>query len=348
MVRFLCLALALAFSGPAAAQDWATRSVCTVDEAAVWPEAFAPEGLAALERDAGAYSNGTGRFWRVTAPGGGISHLWGTFHSSDRLILDLPDAVKDSIAQARVVALEIDPVMEDRRQVEMAVFGEDRFRQPGDLLDIEALGLPAEVVEWVRSRADGLGLTREGVDYLTLGGLAEMVLSDPCEDFAAGVVPTQDGYIQTLALIANVPVLGLEPVDAFVDFLNRPENAETATSIVATLAGVLEPRADSKERATAFSLYLRGRIGLMRAWDAAFQRRTLGDRAQEHLTRADGYLLEARNRRFRDVARPELLRGGVFMAVGSFHLSGETGLVDLLRAEGFDVTRIALPGEALE
>jgi uncharacterized protein YbaP (TraB family) len=42
----------------------------------------------------------------------------------------------------------------------------------------------------------------------------------------------------------------------------------------------------------------------------------------------------------RDAAGPLLDEGGVFIAVGALHLSGEKGLVALLREAGYTVTPV--------
>ncbi|MEO0360536.1 MAG: TraB/GumN family protein, partial [Pseudomonadota bacterium] len=39
-------------------------------------------------------------------------------------------------------------------------------------------------------------------------------------------------------------------------------------------------------------------------------------------------------------AAEELAKGGVFIAVGALHLPTEDGLVELLRADGYEVTRV--------
>ncbi len=41
-----------------------------------------------------------------------------------------------------------------------------------------------------------------------------------------------------------------------------------------------------------------------------------------------------------DRAAPLLKGGGAFMAVGALHLPGREGLVELLRQQGFTVTRV--------
>ena len=48
----------------------------------------------------------------------------------------------------------------------------------------------------------------------------------------------------------------------------------------------------------------------------------------------------ARNRRMADRAAPLFDQGGTLVAVGALHLSGEHGLVELLRARGYRVEPI--------
>ena len=50
-------------------------------------------------------------------------------------------------------------------------------------------------------------------------------------------------------------------------------------------------------------------------------------------------LIDERNLRMRDRLLPILEKGDAFVAVGAMHLSGETGLVELLRQSGYTVTR---------
>lgn len=347
-MRRTLIALALAaFPGLAAAQGWATREVCTVDAPALDPTVFDPPGLAALEAVARTLPNGTGRLWRITAANGAVSHLWGTFHSSDRLVIDLPDAVRDLVSQARVVALETDFVAPTRAAYDAQVQREAWYLVDPEPFDTGSTGLPAQVIENIRARTAGLGWGRDAPDYLTLGGIGELILSDPCEDFSAGIIPNQDDLIQTLGVIAGARIVALEPADAFLDFMNDPRNRDTALSILTVYGAYLHQNTSNRARAASFALYLEGRTGLSRAWDGADLARLLGPGAAAlHLTRADAYLLDQRNLTFLGSARPHLDDGGVFIAIGSFHLSGDRGMVALLRAEGYDVARIPLPGES--
>ena len=51
-------------------------------------------------------------------------------------------------------------------------------------------------------------------------------------------------------------------------------------------------------------------------------------------------LVGARNRAWMGPLQAELSRGGAFVAVGALHLPGADGLVALLRARGWTVTRL--------
>jgi len=50
-------------------------------------------------------------------------------------------------------------------------------------------------------------------------------------------------------------------------------------------------------------------------------------------------MVVSRNRTMAEEAAPHFDAGGAFVAVGALHLPGEDGLVELLRARGFAVTR---------
>lgn len=335
--------------GAAMAQDWATVEVCTVDEARIDDAVFDPPGRAALEKVAEGIENRRGRFWQITSPDGAVSHLWGTWHSSDTLILDLPEAVRDVIEAARMVAVEVDYVFKSREEYRNAQFLEGRFNEASDPFsftpdDQSIAGLPAEISAWITERAIELNWTEDFELVLSTAGIAEMLLSDPCEDFSTGVLPLQDDYIQLLGRLAGAEIRGLEDPSEFLTDLTEDE--ATAEAIIAVYAAYLKPVTSNADRSTAFGIYREGRLGLMMAWDAAFLEQVLGPRAAEALALTDAYLIAKRNERFVERLADDLAEGGVVVAVGAGHLPGKDGLVTMLRAEGYEVTRVPLPGEA--
>ena len=313
---------------------------------------FDPPGRAVLEAEAAKIANRRGRFWQIAGPEGQISHLWGTFHSSDPLILDLPDAVRAAIAGARVIAVEVDYVLKSREAYRDAQLFDGWFKDPSDAFNFDDPGdgriadLPLEISDWIRDRAFEAGYTEDADLILSKGGLVSMLLADPCEDFAGGVLPIQDDYVQLLGRLAGAQILGLETQKEFLDDLNAPGAEATADAIIAVYAAYLKPVTSNAERATWFGLYREGRLGLMTTWDAAYLSDVLGEKGEDARRRTEDYLITARNLRFMERLAGELSEGGVFIAVGAGHLPGDEGLVSMLRAEGYDVTRLPLPGEA--
>lgn len=346
-MRALLLAACLAWPGGLVAQDWATRTFCDAGARPVEAVDFAPHDLLALESRAAEIPNGLGRFWRVESPGGAISHLWGTFHVSHPDILDLPDLVRTTIAASDTVVLEVDFTHADRESFLTQYDLPGRYRDPGDpfagqdMLDLSFLGAEAE--GWVLDRLYGYGTGEDALYVLTYAGLAELLLSDPCEDFSAGTIPVQDDYIQTLGRIAGAKIVGLETPGEFLTDLAGKD--DTAQAIVTVYASYLQPQSTPVARIAAFQLYREGRLGLLAALDHAHMQVLFGDGGIAALERTDGYLLEQRNTRFLERSAALLQEGGVFMAVGAAHLPGPNGLVALLEDKGYSVTRVVLPGE---
>lgn len=334
---------ALMMAGPVSAQAWATRAVCDVPEPGIHDTAFAPATAEDLAEAARAIPNAEGRFWRLVSPDGAVSHLWGTMHSADRHVLDLPDLVGKRIAGARLVALEIDPILPTRAAYEAQFERDDWFRRGGGVPLVDTAIDPA-VLDWIRLRTEGLGWGLDAPERLTPGALAELLLSDPCDDFSSGVLPVQDGRIQMLALIAGVPIKPLEDPERIRRFLDAPGNEGFAVDFLNIYGGYLDPATTWQDRATNLALYLEGRIGMMLAWDRAYMADLFGDEGAT-LARVNRYLLDDRNRQFMDRSLEELAQGGVLIAVGGFHLPGRAGMIALLREAGYTVTRIPLPGE---
>lgn len=346
-MRFFVLFFAFA-AAPAVAQDWATRALCFSEPLPITAEDVAPFDLAQLEKEAALIPNARGKFWQVTHPNGTTSFLWGTMHTQLASVLALPKPVMDAIASSDQLALEFDATFQDREALEAYYDTPGRYREPAnafapiEALDLSFLGDTAAT--WIRKRLEETGYGEDSLYSFTYAGLAEFLLSDPCADFTNGVFPIQDNYIHTLAHIAGARVISLEDSDDFLYDLSQ--DASTAKAVVATYASYLEPLEEVRNFNAAAQLYAEGRLGFLSVWDAAHVSRIYGASGRDFVTKTNDYLLAVRNQRFVEVLRTELSKGATFIAVGAAHLPGETGLVSLLRDEGFEVERILLPKEA--
>ncbi len=346
-MRLVALLLAAVMAAPAGAQDWATRSVCDIGDPRIHPEVFAPTSLEDLKRAARSIPNGVGRYWRITSPEGETSHLWGTIHSNDPLLLALPEAVETQIEASRLVAVESDPVAPSRPAYQALVQSGHIWSELNDS-GFDDLAIPGEIKQWIRNRFEGIGWGAGTPDILKLAVVAEFLLSDPCADFAQGIYPIQDFRIQMLGAIAGARILGLEEPRAFYHRLTDGRSAKLTEAIIAVYGSYLNPSWRQANSATTAALYLQGELGLWMAWEAAYFANMFEDgRGTEWLHLTDGYMLTERNHSFLDRALPELQQGGVFMAIGCFHLPGHDGMIALLREKGYVVDRIPLPGESL-
>ncbi|MCP5076287.1 MAG: TraB/GumN family protein [Rhodobacteraceae bacterium] len=324
------------------AQYWMTKEACDVTTPKV-DKSLADFDLVA--KRAAEIINGTGRLWRITSPDGAVSHLWGTFHSNDPLILDLPDELREVLAMANTVAPELDARFTSRRRLENIIQGRDlfrNFRSKGDLPEMDP-----RIGPWIKSRMISLGYSSKAAEHIKAEAVAEILLLDPCNDFSYGVLPIQDDRIMLLGLDAGADIIGLEDKSDYRRELSKPDKVETLNAIIELYGFFLNPEEFHESRNTSFALYLQGRVGEMMALENIKMEQFFGSEKAERISRlADGYLLVERNRNFVAVAEPLLDKGGALIAAGCFHLPGETGLIAMFRMRGFQVERVFVDGEA--
>lgn len=325
---------------PLSAQEAITPEVCAVTAA----ELAAPDPVSA--QGTRTQVNGLGRFWRLTAASGQVSYLWGSLHSSDPAILALPSEVEAALGQARVLILESDPRAKSRTEIAERALQAGVWLAPSDQpWDKPWLTGPARV--WAEERVAGLMQDDAAFAALTDMGLASLLLTDPCEDFAAGAVPTQDLLFLLKGLGAGLDVASLEPWDAFLTEMSQPERKAEVQALARINAAFLNPEGYHMARVAAFRLYLAGQIADLRAASGDYLASQFGpDEAARLTALADRYLIGERNQRFARALAPRLEEGGVFAVVGAFHLPGEDGLLSLLQAKGYRVERLPVGTEA--
>ncbi len=338
----LLVALCLT-STPVVAQHWATADACRIEDPRIIESAFGPD-LAFINQMAAQEINGIGRLWKITSTEGAVSHLWGTYHSNDPTILDLPPEMDPVLSQAKVVATEYNPIPTSRRIIERQYSDERLWRS---LRTSHRFSLPNKDVEgWVKTRARALGYSERSLDTLSNLGIAEALLGDPCNDFLNGIFPIQDDRILLLGADAGAELTGLEPYDAFRTTLSRRDYQDVARAMIEVYGAYLNPENAKDGRSTSYALYQRGELGVMRAWDTAYITRIYGqDRGAELLALVDGYLVVERNQTFLQTALPLINDGGAVFAVGAFHLPGPSGMIELIRNAGHTVERVVTTGE---
>ena len=235
-----------------------------------------------------------------------------------------------------------------RRAVADLIRREQRRRRIADVAVEPVVAVPQhtgtiEVAELINQLAED----QRQAFVLTFNEAVQASPSAGGTDFHDGSFPIQDYHIQLQGALAGAGLIGLEDRNAFYDRLNDPANLDLAAAIIATYGAYLDPEQTQDAYATTEALYLSGRIAEMMAWETAlFDHRYPDGQGADWLARTDAYLLAERNETFLAAALPELEKGSLFIAIGAFHLPRDTGMIALLRREGYTVTRIPLSGEA--
>jgi uncharacterized protein len=295
-----------------------------------------PKGFAEVRAAADAVPNARSIFWRIEKPGLPASFLFGTIHSTDERTHRLSPAVASALEGANTVALELAESASGTAADAMGnVKNIDKlmvYQGGNGLIDhlstdefatlttaLGAVGFPAAAVHALRP-------------WLVYMGLA----FPACEQRRGKAgLPTLDKLIGQDALQRGIRVIGLERIEDQVGALvGMPE--ATQIFLLKSALALIDDQVHIWE--VLQQLYIARDLGVILPFSKLLAERagldtSLGDRFERDL-------IDVRNIKMRDAARPLIQKGNAFIAVGALHLPGKAGLVELLRAEGFTVTGI--------
>lgn len=271
----------------------------------------------AVSEPAARYAKGL--LWKIEAPGGATSHLFGTIHSDDPRITALPEVVTRSLdASSRFV---MEAIMDGESLVRMAevmFYSDERT-----LEQVVGRKLYAESVKALNAR----GMPTLGVEKQKPWAVM-MALSMP---------PPRTGefldlVLQQRAAGQNKPVSGLETIaEQLAVFDDMPLRDQ-----IALLEDTVRMQAEiDKEFEALHKAWLaRDLAGIV----AVSEKQKPGNERlyEEVMDR----LLDQRNRRMAERMAPMLKQGGAFIAVGAAHLPGEAGLLYRLEKAGYRVTAV--------
>lgn len=258
--------------------------------------------------------------WRIETPQGAVSHLFGTIHSEDPRVLELPAEVQLAFASARTLVLEMDLGKE-----EAAVMGRAMLLPPGK--DLRSL-IGADLYQQSVSAMEGLGYTEAVVNRLQPWAVV-LVLSMPRAETGLFL----DYVLYLKAAEQGKTVLGLERMGEQLGVFTSLSLDEQVSLLRDTLRDHDEfPRMFEKllEAYLQRDLQALAELGeqSMQGSDTALQQRFMGA------------LLDDRNQLMVKRLLPLLEKGEVFVAVGALHLPGEKGLLALLRRQGLRITPV--------
>jgi uncharacterized protein YbaP (TraB family) len=337
----IVLVLFLSIPFAANAQNWVTPNTCKVLDVSISDQKYPEFWLKEQEEK---FENGVGKLWQIVAPNGNVSYLWGTMHLKDLSVLRLPQTLSKVIDQTQVVLPEVDYEFQSRAEVWAYYSGHgfwasDESDRPHHYID-------EKVRAWVEARVHAMGYAQGSMQFMTLPGLTNLMLSDPCNDFKANAL-IQDDWIVQLAKIHGAQVVGLEQRQALMDDLAQLDNRSAAIAILNLYGSYLNPEFfDEAGQSGLIGMYQKGLIAAMMGDDLETAKGQFGaEKGAEMLRRTDSYMLDFRNVRFLKTADPYLQNGYALMVVGSFHLPGKNGLVRMMRDVGYTVERVPVEGE---
>ncbi|MEO0363661.1 MAG: TraB/GumN family protein [Pseudomonadota bacterium] len=300
------------------------------DRLAAW-RAEDPDGIAAAEARAAAHANAEGVFWRVEKAGLPTSWLLGTHHFADAD----PDApYAEALGDARVLFVEITETEEAAMAAAMA--SDPTLIANAEPRPLETL-IDPDLAARAKERLAAFGIPAEATAMLKPWFVNLLLAVPPCVAAMQQAGETgMDKDLQRLAAERGIEARGLETwreqIEAFKAFLG-PDPAEALSM---TLADPEDPESVLR---TGEALYEQERV--MMIWEVTIERaRPRVPNIDEFVPAAWDAIAAKRNRNMADRAAEELAKGGVFIAVGALHLPTEDGLVELLRADGYEVTRV--------
>ena len=262
-----------------------------------------------------------GLLWRVETPQGAVSHLFGTIHSEDPRVLNMPPAVSQTFDTAKTLVLEMDLGAADG----MAM-GQAMMLPPGK--NLQSL--------------IGTELYRQSVNAMAERGYPEAIINrlQPWAVVLTLSMPQPktglflDYVLYVRAAEQGKAVVGLEQMGEQLSVFTSLSMEEQVSLLRDTLREndkfpqMFEQLIEAYLQRDLQALAALSEQQSMSASDKALQQRFMGT------------LVDERNQRMVTRLLPLLEEGGVFAAVGALHLPGNAGLLAQLRQHGLRVSPV--------
>lgn len=267
-------------------------------------------------------------FWSLSRDGEPAGYLLGTIHSEDPRVLDFSEHFIEQLTSNRFFAMEMVPDLPT-----LALLTEYMHYQDGTRL--------IDVIGPVRFGKLNAILSDYRVPGDWIAGMkvwaAMMTLSVP---------PPESGFFMDFSLSlraagAGLKVIGLETLEQQLSFL---EDMPLEQQLQLLDHALLEYEKVGEIHEQMVDSYLGGDLMMLESL-AEEQMTELAPETRDYFMQQG---IDARNLRMMESLLPHLDQGTVFVAVGALHLPGETGLVNLLRKNGFEAQPLRLPFSASE
>jgi uncharacterized protein YbaP (TraB family) len=259
-----------------------------------------------------------GIFWEISKPGKVPSYLFGTIHSEDSRVLELPRIVKRHFEYAESFTMEM---LADESSAQ--VFSHAMFLPPEQSL---RQLLTAKEYTQVLDATKNYRLPPEKLNQLKPWAVMALLNIPPQK---TGVF--LDLMLQEMARKQGKKLYGLETVQEQIDVFDSFTLPEQLILLRETLENVDESEDMFK---LLHKLYLTRDLSGMLAFSEEQQ---ADSEHPEMMAAFNKRLINDRNLRMLERMQPRLNEGNAFIAVGALHLAGKNGLLKLLEAQGYQV-----------
>ncbi len=271
-------------------------------------------------------------FWKIEKEGIEPSYLFGTMHLSDPQISTLSEDVKAALALSDTVVVEsVDALDPQKAQAAMAQLAHLAFLTEGTLRDRVSDDLEDELKTAIELR----GIPMNLADRMQPWVVATTVALPICE-----IQRKQSGELVLDSVLAKhaeengLNLLGLETIEEQLTAVaSLPESYHVSALEETLVSGSLA----NDMVHTMKDIYKQGNTGIIFPL-----MRTVMPKAGsgEGAAQFQEALIEKRNVTMAERVAPILEKGKAFVAVGALHLPDESGLVKLLREQGYTVTSL--------
>jgi len=263
-----------------------------------------------------------GLLWQVEKPGGVASHILGTIHSDDPRILNLPLLVRQSLNHSTRYVMEV-KLQPDLGMV--ATMMAAMLLPEGQTLD-KLMG--AEQYQRVSELALRYGMPDSSLRKMKPWAVAT-TLALPKSNGAEIL----DLKLDQLAKKQGLITYGLERVEEQLDIFDGLSMEDQVALLIDTVDN--HPRIVTEmERLT--EAYLARDLAAI--WAIQEESKTEGN--IELNQRLMERMLDERNQRMVTRMLPHLKQGRAFVAIGALHLPGELGVLNLLKQQGYRISRV--------
>lgn len=260
-----------------------------------------------------------GLLWKIVGPTGKSSYVFGTIHSDDPRVTQIPAPVQNALDVSSTFTMEM--IAGGDAFLEMA----DRmfFKDGRTLPDVLGASLYAKTQSALRQRGLPTGDIERKKPWAVV-----MMLSAPKPKTGLFL----DLALQMQATLNGKKIYGLETIGEQLAVFDELSMEDQIALLEGTLS--MQDRFDRQLEAMINAYLARD---LSRLMTLATEHETNVSEIHDKLMQR---LLFQRNYRMVDRMAPRLKEGSAFIAVGSAHLPGNEGVLTLLAARGYQISRV--------